>query len=44
MFRKCILIRETLFTLPNPLAHLFCRLVNIVLKGVLEEGSGLTLI
>jgi len=38
MFRKGNVIREILFTLLKPLAHLFYHLVNIVLKGVLEEG------
>jgi len=45
MFRKGIKIRETLLTLPNPLVHLYCRLVNIVLVGTSAGGGGrLTLI
>ena len=32
MFRKGIVSKETLFTLPKPLDHLFCHLVNIVLE------------
>jgi len=37
MLLKGVFIRETPFTLPKPLAHLFYHLVSIVLKGVLEE-------
>jgi len=31
--------RETPFTLPKPLAHLFCHIVNIVLEGSVRRGG-----
>ena len=40
MFRKVTGSRETLFTLPKPLFHLFCNLVNIVLEGSVRSGLG----
>ena len=33
------LIAETMVTLPKPLAHLFCRLVNIVFEGGVGRGG-----
>ena len=33
---------ETIFTLPKPLGHLFCHLVNIVFEGSVERGDELT--
>ena len=46
MLRKGIKIRETLFTLPSPLVHLFFyHLVNIALAGSSGgRGGRLTLI
>ena len=40
MFRKRTVSRETLFTLPKPLFHLFCNLVNIVQEGSVGSGLG----
>ena len=37
-FREFILIRDTLFTLPKPLDHLFYHLINIVLEGSVRRG------
>jgi len=37
MFRKCILIREALFTLPKPLVHFSRHLVNIVIEGSIRR-------
>jgi len=36
-FREFMVIRDTLFTLPKPLDHLFYHL-NIVLKGSIRRG------
>ena len=33
MLWKCMVTTDTLFTLPKPLVHLLCYIVNIVLEG-----------
>ena len=38
MFWKRILSTDTMFTLPKPLFHLFCNIVNIVLEGSVRSG------
>ena len=40
MFEKVIRSRKYLFTLPKPLFHLFCNLVNIVPEGSVRSGPG----
>ena len=36
--------KETLFTLPQPLVHLLCDLINIVVDRSVRGGGKLTLI
>ena len=39
MFWKRIVTKETLFTLPKPLVHLFCHLVSIVPERTVVRGG-----
>ena len=39
MFSKEKLRVETIFTLPKPLGHLFCHLVNIVFERSVGRGG-----
>ena len=38
IFRKPMLTTDTMFTLPKPLFHLFCNIVNIVLERSVRSG------
>jgi len=39
MLWKCMVTRDTLFTVPKPLVHLFYHLVDIVLEGGVGRGG-----